>query len=376
MSLSCNKPCLSTTSDRCVIYDGKDLACCGIKNGETYDVVTVKLADTLCAFIDTRVDLSCLLDGTCGNCNPTPQIPEAVQAIINYLCKLDSDSIKFEGDLDCLFSNSGSAKLLGKAIKYNVNSAGSKSNFSFDISDINSNLPTGYSVGNVTTKVSGTPKNGRSVLLDTDKTVGSTTLSYDRYPLKIETNVRYTTPNGTVDLVHKGTITTPVEKSFVHNFEVQDLTSTEYSSLTDVIEAIANQVCSNTNDIDSLKNIEISGCDKIDYNTTNIAQIVAIQASALCDHEDRIEDLEKVNVKDFTDECGERTLEKSYEDAFLYLSSEICKLKADLKSVKKDLEETKNRLSQCCASAGSGSSQELGSGSGGSTGGGCPNGRC
>lgn len=361
--------CLSTYSGRCVEYLGQVFDKLSISKHDNHDVVIEKLSTHLLELINKRVSLQCLQDNTCGNCEPDVDVYEAATIIIGYLCNLDSDKVKFYGDLSCIFGNIDGSKLLGKSLNYTVSTTGTSSNLSLDLSDSSKDIPQGYSVASVSTKVYGKPKNGRSVILDTDKSVMSATIDYNRYPLTIESKVRYNTPNGTVDMYHNGAIDTPVDNSFTHNFDIQNYNEFEFKNLTSVIETIAKSACDNTAQLNELNNIQLSGCEKIRYNTTKIGQIVGIQASALCDHEGRISKLETTSIKDCTDDCGERTITKTQSEAFILLSQEICDLKKELKTLKKDLEETKNKLSQSQGSSSAGSSSTT-------SGGGCPNGQC
>lgn len=331
--------------DSQVLYTGADILCCNIKKGEYYNEVTVKLANTLCTWIEQNIDVSCLLEGTCGNCDPLVKIPDAIKVIVNTLCNLTTDKVYFQEDLNCLLSGGDGSKLIGKSLKYSVNSAGSKSNIELDLNNVKSNLPLGYQVGDINTKIWGTPKNGRSILVDTDKSAISLSVDYDRYPIKLESKVRYNTPNGTVDLTHKSVIDTPVDNSSIYNDDIQDLTSKNSTTLTEVINIIGSELCTAIAELSNLKNIQISGCENITYNTTDIKGIVGIHSSVLCDHEEKLTNLEKTVIKDCSDDCGERTISLDLQAAILKLSEEICSLKKEIKELKLKTSNTTNSSS-------------------------------
>ncbi len=87
------KPC-SPISSNCVVWQGPDLPCIELCNGDTISDVIAKLAIQLCDLIDSSclcepdmgdIDLSCL-----AGVNPTAEtLQEIIQAIIDYLCALE-----------------------------------------------------------------------------------------------------------------------------------------------------------------------------------------------------------------------------------------------------------------------------------------------
>ena len=88
-----NKPC-SPISSNCVIWQGPDLPCIDLCNGDTISDVIAKLAETLCDLIDgtclcepdmSDINLDCLV-----NVNPNAEtLQEIIQTIIDYLCALE-----------------------------------------------------------------------------------------------------------------------------------------------------------------------------------------------------------------------------------------------------------------------------------------------
>jgi hypothetical protein len=87
-----NKPC-SPISSNCVVWQGPDIPCIELCNGDTISDVVAKLAEKLCELIDSSclcepdmsdIKLECLV-----NVDPDAEtLQEIVQAIIDYLCTL------------------------------------------------------------------------------------------------------------------------------------------------------------------------------------------------------------------------------------------------------------------------------------------------
>ena len=87
-----NKENCSPISSNCVIWQGPDISCINLCNGDSISEVTYKIAEELCAvkesFGFTDVDLTCLL--TICSTSPEPQktITNILNLIINKVCCL------------------------------------------------------------------------------------------------------------------------------------------------------------------------------------------------------------------------------------------------------------------------------------------------
>lgn len=80
----------SIASSNCIVWQGSDIPCIGLKNGDSITEAIEKLALELCSFTEinvdiTSVDFKCLVDA--GESNPTI-ISEALQLIIDGHCSL------------------------------------------------------------------------------------------------------------------------------------------------------------------------------------------------------------------------------------------------------------------------------------------------
>lgn len=80
-------------SSNCVIWQGPDIPCINLCNGDSVSDVVAKLAERLCTIAD-QLDIS-LLDLSCFNpISPTPQnFRDVVQLIINRVCALENPTV-------------------------------------------------------------------------------------------------------------------------------------------------------------------------------------------------------------------------------------------------------------------------------------------
>lgn len=77
-------------SSNCVIWQGPDIACINLCNGDSVSDVVAKLAEELCAIAD-QLDIS-LLDISCfGAISPTPaDFRDVIQLLINNICNVEA----------------------------------------------------------------------------------------------------------------------------------------------------------------------------------------------------------------------------------------------------------------------------------------------
>lgn len=286
MSNFCDNGCLSPTTDVCVEYTGPDIDVIGIKGGMYYDEVTVKLANALVEHIEKKVELKCLYDNTCGNCEPFVTIPVAVQSIINKLCALTAEDVAYTGALYCIGdgSMSGEAvKLLGRTFSYTVGVNSVGSSIAYNLTEGTSSLPEGYALGNARVTISGKKKGGKTIISSPNGLVSSVPVENDRYPLNMQVDVDINTPTGTVRMNKNVSIPSPAAASYNTIFDIKDFTSPDTSNLKlgKAVDMIAAQVCANTSYIDQLKNFQLPKSDNFNSGGSGIESAIAALFAAV-----------------------------------------------------------------------------------------------
>lgn len=297
------KNCLKPVFDTCVTWTNESMPFFGIIYGQKYDVAVHSIATILQQYIEKEVNLKCLYDGTCDNCSQLVQIPEAVQILINKLCSLNSDQIDNVADLHCLGIGTISpdaAKLLNRPIRYSVSPNTDGAAITYDYSDTLKNLPAGFEIGQVQTRVSGTMKNGSSIISDSDKEYFISNVKSDRFPLNVSFEATIITPSGNVRLTRGVTISGTEAKEQTSIMDIHDFTTIDSKKYTQtqVDELITAALCEMRSELDQFKNLGISGLSCISIASGDIKDVVAAlvgAVEALCA---RIEDLEdKVNTE-------------------------------------------------------------------------------
>lgn len=103
---STSSPCGTTTTSECVIWQGGDIACLGIKNGDTLSVSIAALATEICNLIEELdlddLDLKCIFS-ICVDC-PVPRktLKTVLGLIINKICSLEEiiNALQLAGTTD------------------------------------------------------------------------------------------------------------------------------------------------------------------------------------------------------------------------------------------------------------------------------------
>lgn len=328
MCTNCKNNCLEEHADKCIQYTGPDFDRFSIKNGEYYDKIIVDLLNDLQSFVDQTIDLSCIYSGQCDNCEPHVKVPKAVELIIDKLCTLTDEDIKYTGDRYCIGDSSissGAVFMLGKNFNYGLKPTVNGSSVSYDLTDIVKSLPSDYRVGRINTVISGKPKRGKSIILDSDKSFVGATIANDRFPINIDIDMRVNTPSGDVKLMKSLNIPAPVEGNYIAEMNVKDFGTevAETFTLKSFLQMTAAQVCSNKTELDSLKNIDLPGCDTISYTSGDFRDILAQQSAVLCDLANRLSALESLSFSVKETDCGVKTYNETPEGAVNVLSG-IC----------------------------------------------------
>lgn len=291
MCIDCNNNCLEEYSDKCVLYTGKDYDFLGVKNGEYYDKIIIDLIDKFEEAYVEPVDLEGITEKSNLNLN------ESLQAIVDKILALTSGDISYKGEAYCIGDStlSGSSiMLIGSQFNYSVSPSSLNSSVFYDLTGLDSNLPTDYRLGRVSVVLSGQPKNGRTIITDSSKKSMGLTVDNDRFPLTLDVDLRVVSPNGDIKMTGTFSIPSKQAKSYVGELAVRDFTSSSSKvyKLKDFNEAVAAQVCSNKSKIDGLFNINLQGCSGLEYGGTDIKSILSAHQSAICSLLDRIETLE------------------------------------------------------------------------------------
>lgn len=306
------KDCLEEYSDHCVMYTGPSFDRFNIKTDEYYDKVIVDLLNELHNYVSKEVSLHCLYTGECDTCDSEVEIPKAVEVIIDKLCSLTSSDIKYEGSAYCIGESSisgGAVLLLGKSFSYNIQPVINGTSISYDLNEVGKNLPEGYRLSRVNTIVSGKPKLGKSIILESDKLTVGATVANDRFPVNLDIDIRYNTPTGDVKLVRSINIPSAVSGQHTAELSVQDFGSRDNGvhTLESFVDSVAAQVCANRTALESFNNLDLPGCDYLSYNSKKIHDIISYHSSVLCDILERLEALENMTFSIQEDDCGVTT---------------------------------------------------------------------
>ncbi len=381
MCETCGSDCLESHADKCILYTGESSDKLGITKGMYYNGVTTQLIEELEKICNERVELKCLYSNECNSCEPSVTIPVGVQILIDKICALSATDIKYEGDKYCIGKDSisgGAISLLGRGFNYEVQPTDRGTSISYNLDDVTKSLPANYQVGRISTVVSGKPLRGKSIIVDSNKSTLGATVSNDRFPLNIDIDMRVATPTGDVKMVKSLHIASPLAGTYSAQMNVQDFgagVSEEYS-LEGFLEAMAAQICANKSELDSLKNIDLVGCEDITYTSTDIRDIIAQHGSVLCQILKRLDDLETVSYNTCGgDSCNKTSKSNTPEGAINELSTTTCDLQGQCDALRRDVQTLSEISSTNCNQSGFGGITKNGSTTGGTcSGAGCSGG--
>ena len=101
---------------------------------------------------------------------------------------------------------------------------------------------------------------------------------------------------------------------------------------------------------DSLKNIQVTSCEGVNYSDNHINTVIQTHSAALCDAIERLNNIgkEKVTYRECDDDCGERILELSLQDTIDRQQTDICSLKERVKTLEERLGELELKVEKCC----------------------------
>jgi len=327
--------------DGCVEWTGPSIPCCDIKNGEYYDTAIVKLANTLCDHIEaSKANLGCLYD----NCHDiVVDLPVAVSKIIDKLCNLNTDDVANTASLGCL-STAGnsiySSTIPNKSMTYSTVGLKDGVQVIYNMGGIIEELPSDYKMASSRVVVTGQSyaAGGRTVLSQSDKPVGGFTLTPDKFPVNLKAEMDVTTPDGTVRLTKYLSVSgesTSGEKRLT--MDLDDLTGKVISGLTqtDVNKTLSSAICQTKFGLDSLKEVQVTGCDNMDHPSTNLHSIIQVHDGKICELLSRMDNIGAEVISSLScDGCTTTTSNGSLQSALSALSAAICKMQSDLSSLK------------------------------------------
>lgn len=307
--------CLDPKGDNCLIWTGKSIPEIGIENGKYYDTEIIKLADYVVEFIEQDIELECLYDGSCGTCDRVVKIPQSIKVIIDKICSLTSEDIKYTGPTYCLGSTmSGTAlKMAGKKVDYSVNTNVGNSSVSYNLSDVSNNLPDDYELAGLSVVASGKKMRGKSVIKHSKDAVLSVPVENDRFPVNLDINQYVNTPSGQILLTKNISIPSPKAGDYSDTLEVKDYTDTTVNDMTqdDFNDSIASELCNTKQYLDSLREFTIASSTCFNIGGTGVKSVIGALAAAvegLCQKIDSLEESIKANAGcTGTDPCGDST---------------------------------------------------------------------
>lgn len=338
--LNCNTQCLDNVMDGCVEWTGPSIPCCDIKNGEYYDTAIVKLATTLCDHIEaSKANLGCLYDN-CGDV--VVDLPVAVSKIIDKICSLNTDDIANTASLGCL-STAGnsiySSTIPNKNMTYSTVGLKDGVQVVYNMNGIISDLPADYSMSSAKVTVTGQSyaAGGRTVLSQSDKSAGGFTLTPDKFPVNLKAEMDVNTPDGTVRLTKYLSVSgesSNGEKSLL--MEVDDLTGNVISGLTqtDVNKTLSSAVCQTKFGLDSLKEVQVTGCDNMSHPSNHLHSIIQVHDGKICELLSRMDNLGAESIASLScDGCTTTTSIGSLQSALSAMSAALCQMQSDLSSL-------------------------------------------
>lgn len=106
-------------------------------------------------------------------------------------------------------SNLCASNIIKRDFYYSLSSTTSSSTFAWNMLDIRTNLPTGYRIGLVRVRATGSTAAGRNVIADSNKISGGVPLGPNNYPVTMDFLIRVTSPCGDIDLEKTLTLQNP-----------------------------------------------------------------------------------------------------------------------------------------------------------------------
>jgi len=353
------------TPDSCVVWTAESIKALNIEKGKPYSKNVYELALAVKALIEQRVELHCLFDG-CGE--TTVKIPDGLQALINYVCQLNTDDVVSRSNLYCLGVDSISPtalKLTNKKLKVNTNATSAGGNITYNLSDIVEALPQDYNVSKVEVVGYGKPKNGSSIVFSSQSTTGTLPVPNDRYPLNLDVELTLNGPEGVVKM--RQNVSVPSSSTQLNTgvgMDVKDYGgfATEGISLTNFLDVLASQVCENKNAITTLKVFEVGGTPEVQFQSNDRNVVIGTIVANLSEAISRLNKIgsEKLDSVDCSDDCGERVNERPLQDILNMYGSTLCNLLERTGQLEQEVAILNQKIRVCCGENTAGGSGNIG----------------
>jgi hypothetical protein len=196
-------------TDARVTYSGDSIPELGIEKGKQYDSVITALAHGVQQLAkENDVDMSCIS----GACDKSVPIQRAVEVLRDRLCDMNIDTAKTTANLFGITSSPAAASLPVSTARYDLKLQGSNANLTWNMNDIVTNLPSGYTVLGSTVNVYGSGQNN-NLVGNSSQTSGSVNIPTGSFPASAVMTLRVGTPQGSVDLTRTLPITSPTNNA-------------------------------------------------------------------------------------------------------------------------------------------------------------------
>lgn len=342
------------TSDQLVAYTGDDVEINGEKvlsKGDTYDKVIASAFGLLKQIMETRIDVSCLMDGMCGNCEPEQSVEDSISSLVNAFCNLSADDIKIDGITSFPNKFHGSH---GKMVTYNVEPNNGNVGFSFDLKDHRE--VKGYKYSRVKFY------SGNKLFRTVDSDSGSVSLDYSKFPLRVDYESYFSDEEGDMKMTGTSFLGKPVNiKNGIVRMDCVGSSGIQSKTLKDAVVGINSRA-----DIIEGNYKSLMGYTNSEIGVSGIENVLSACVSRNIALDNKVDEINNVQYSGCED-CNENrggTIQEAVacigdratnaEQSFSDLNSKYDNLKLELDSITSRSKENSYRVSTVQASGGCG----------------------
>ena len=368
------KKCLNATKDDCLEWTGSSYPYFNIEQGKYYDTEIVKALNKIEEFQEQKIDVSCLNDGKCGNCEPLERIPESIIKIYKYLCAFTDENVGIEADLGCLEDGKAGedVSFLTKVpFNYGINNEG----VTYDITKLVDSLPKNYSLQSVDSIVYGTSKRGNSIIGRTSECISGVQVASDRYPIRMSINTTVNTPNGSIILT--GVVSASCNKAYAGTdyFMIQDLRSNVKRDKTQKVvnELFAGEICKIRTTQQKYDHISVGRLQCTEFTDGALLSLVLQLVHKVDDLQCQLNKLNSITYSECSTGCEETIVTKDIHSFARDITSSNCKQQKQIDDLSKKCDTAIQTCSSGCSGTTGGTTNTNGTTNNGGTctGGGC-----